>query len=99
MKLLEGKTAVVTGAARGIGSAIALKFASEGANIAVTDLVVNEVAESLIKELEAMGVKAKAYASDASKYGQTEEVVKQIFEDFGQIDIMQVRWVNMIMKK
>ena len=88
MKLLEGKTAVVTGAARGIGSAIALKFASEGANIAVTDLVVNELAESLIKELEAMGVKAKAYASDASKYGQTEEVVKQIMEDFGQIDIL-----------
>ncbi len=88
MKLLEGKTAVITGAARGIGSAIALKFASEGANIAVTDLVVNELAESLIKELEAMGVKAKAYASDASKYGQTEEVVKQIMEDFGQIDIL-----------
>ena len=88
MKLLEGRTAVVTGAARGIGSAIALKFASEGANIAVTDLVVNELAESLIKELEAMGVKAKAYASDASKYGQTEEVVKQIMEDFGQIDIL-----------
>ncbi|MEA1897348.1 MAG: 3-oxoacyl-[acyl-carrier-protein] reductase [Bacteroidota bacterium] len=88
MKLLEGKTAVITGAARGIGSAIALKYASEGANIAVTDLVINEVAESLIKELEEMGVKAKAYASDASKYGQTEEVVKQIMEDFGQIDIL-----------
>ena len=88
MKLLEGKTAVITGAARGIGSAIALKFASEGANIAVTDLVINEVAEALIKDLEAMGVKAKAYASDASKYGQTEEVVKQIMEDFGQIDIL-----------
>lgn len=88
MKLLEGKTAVITGAARGIGSAIALKFASEGANIAVTDLVVNEVAESLIKELEVMGVKAKAYASDASQYGQTEEVVKQIIENFGQIDIL-----------
>lgn len=88
MKLLEGKTAVITGAARGIGSAIAIKFASEGANIAVTDLVVNELAESLINELEAMGVKAKAYVSDASKYGQTEEVVKQIMEDFGQIDIL-----------
>ena len=88
MKLLEGKTAVITGAARGIGSAIALKYASEGANIAVTDLVINEVAEALIKDLEAMGIKAKAYASDASKYGQTEEVVKQIMEDFGQIDIL-----------
>ncbi len=88
MKLLEGKTAVITGAARGIGSAIALKYASEGANIAVTDLVINEVAEALIKDLEAMGVKAKAYVSDASKYGQTEEVVKQIMEDFGQIDIL-----------
>ena len=59
MGLLDGKTAIVTGAARGIGKAIALKFASEGANIAFTDLVIDENAENTAKEIEAMGVKAK----------------------------------------
>lgn len=88
MKLLEGKTAVITGAARGIGSAIALRFAKEGANIAITDLAVNEAANSVVREIEAQGVKAKAYASDASNYEQTQEVVKQILEDFGKIDIL-----------
>ncbi len=88
MKLLEGKTAVITGAARGIGAAIARKYASEGANIAVTDLVVNEAAEALIKELEGYGVKAKAYASDASNFQQTDEIVKEIMNDFGQIDVL-----------
>ena len=65
MGLLDGKTAIVTGAARGIGKAIALKFAAEGANIAFTDLVIDENAENTAKELEAMGVKAKGYASNA----------------------------------
>ena len=88
MKLLEGKTAVITGAARGIGSAIALRFAKEGANVAITDLAVNEAANSVVREIEAQGVKAKAYASDASNYEQTQEVVKQILEDFGNIDIL-----------
>ena len=88
MKLLEGKTAVVTGAARGIGSSIAKRFAKEGANVAITDLAVNESANSVIRELESYGVKAKAYASDASNYEQTQEVVKQIIEDFGRVDIL-----------
>ena len=64
MGLLDGKTAIVTGAARGIGKAIALKFAQEGANIAFTDLVIDENAEATAKEIEALGVKAKAYASN-----------------------------------
>lgn len=63
MGLLDGKTAIVTGAARGIGKAIALKFAQEGANIAFTDLVIDENAEATAKEIETLGVKAKAYAS------------------------------------
>ena len=88
MKLLEGKTAIITGAARGIGSSIAKRFAKEGANVAITDLAVNESANSVIRELESYGVKAKAYASDASNYEQTQEVVKQIIEDFGKVDIL-----------
>jgi 3-oxoacyl-[acyl-carrier protein] reductase len=85
MKLLEGKTALITGAARGIGKAIALKFAQEGANIAFTDLAVNEETE---QEIAALGVKAKSYASNAADFAQTEEVVKQVKEEFGSIDIL-----------
>ena len=85
MGLLEGKTALITGAARGIGKAIALKFASEGANIAFTDLAINEETE---QEIAALGVKAKSYASNAADFAQTEEVVKAVKEDFGSIDIL-----------
>ena len=85
MKLLEGKTALVTGAARGIGKAIALKFAAEGANVAFTDLEVNQETEN---EIAALGVKAKSYASNAADFAQTEEVVKQVKEEFGSIDIL-----------
>ena len=85
MGLLEGKTALITGAARGIGKAIALKFAAEGANIAFTDLAVNEETE---KEIAALGVKAKSYASNAADFAQTEEVVKAVKEEFGSIDIL-----------
>ena len=85
MKLLTGKTALVTGAARGIGKAIALKFAAEGANIAFTDLQVNEETE---KEIAALGVKVKSYASNAADFAQTEEVVKAVKEEFGAIDIL-----------
>lgn len=88
MKLLEGKTAVVTGAARGIGKALALKFASEGANIAFTDLVINEDAQQTEKEIAAMGVKVKAYASNAADFAQTEQVVAAIKEEFGSIDVL-----------
>ena len=85
MGLLEGKTALITGAARGIGKAIALKFAAEGANIAFTDLEVNLETE---KEIAAVGVKAKSYASNAADFAQTEEVVKAVKEEFGSIDIL-----------
>ena len=88
MKLLEGKTALITGAARGIGKAIALKFAQEGANIAFTDLVIDETGKATEDEIAALGVKAKGYASNAADFAQTEEVVKQIQADFGRIDIL-----------
>ena len=88
MKLLEGKVAVVTGAARGIGKALALRFAQEGADIAFTDLVIDENGLETQKEIEALGVKCKGYASNAADYKQTEEVVSQIKEDFGRIDIL-----------
>lgn len=88
MGLLDGKTALITGAARGIGKAIALKFAEEGADIAFTDLAINEAAEQTIKELEAFGHKVKAYASNAADFAQTHEVVEEIHKDFGRIDIL-----------
>ncbi len=88
MKLLEGKTAVITGAARGIGKAIALKFAQEGANIAFTDLVIDENGKKTEEEIKAYGVECKAYASNAANFADTEKVVNQIKDDFGRIDIL-----------
>lgn len=88
MGLLDGKVALITGAAKGIGKAIALKFASEGADVAFTDLVINEAAEETIKELEAFGHKVKGYASNAADFAQTQEVVDQIMAEFGHIDIL-----------
>ncbi len=88
MELLRGKTAIITGAARGIGKQIAISFAREGANIAFTDLVNDDNMKSLENELTSMGVKAKAYASDASNYNQTDDVVSKIIEDFGKVDIL-----------
>ncbi len=88
MGLLTGKTALVTGAARGIGKAIALKFAQEGANIAFTDLVIDENGKATEAEITALGVKAKGYASNAADFAQSEEVVKLVKEDFGSVDIL-----------
>ncbi|MCH5311685.1 MAG: 3-oxoacyl-[acyl-carrier-protein] reductase [Prevotella sp.] len=88
MGLLSGKTALVTGAARGIGKAIALKFAEEGANIAFTDLVIDENGQATEAEIAAKGVKVKGYASNAADFAQTEEVVKAVKEEFGSIDIL-----------
>ena len=88
MALLEGKNALITGAARGIGKAIAIKFAQEGANLAFTDLNRDENMEATEKELAALGVKAIGYASNAADFAQTDEVVKQIHKDFGSIDIL-----------
>lgn len=88
MGLLTGKTALVTGAARGIGKAIAIKFAEEGANVAFTDLVIDENGKATEAEIAEKGVKAKGYASNAADFTQTAEVVQQIMEDFGRIDIL-----------
>lgn len=88
MKLLEGKVAVITGAARGIGKAIALKFASEGADVAFTDLVIDENALATEAEMTAMGVRAKGYASNAANYDDTHNVIAEILKDFGRIDIL-----------
>ena len=88
MGMLDGKVALVTGAARGIGKAIALKFAEEGADVAFTDLVINEAAEETVSEIAAYGHKVKAYASNAAKFDETQAVVEEIIRDFGRIDIL-----------
>ena len=88
MKLLEGKTALITGAARGIGKALALRFAAEGANIAFTDLAIDENGKKTEEEIAALGVKVKGYASNAADFAQTETVVKEVVADFGRIDIL-----------
>ena len=83
---------MITGAARGIGKAVAMKFASEGANIAFTDLVLNDDMaaglEATRQEIEALGVTCRAYAGNAADFAETETVVKQIHADFGSIDIL-----------
>ena len=88
MKLLEGKVAIVTGAARGIGKASALKFASEGADIAFTDLAIDDNAKNTEKEILSLGVKCKGYASNAANFEDTAKVVAQILEDFGRVDVL-----------
>ena len=88
MKLLEGKVAVITGAARGIGKAVALKFAQEGANIAFTDLKYDENMQKTEEEIAALGVKVKGYASNAANFDDTHSVVESIMADFGRIDVL-----------
>lgn len=88
MKLLVGKTAIITGAARGIGRSIALKFGENGANVAFTDIISDECMVSLEKELAAMGVKGKGYVSDASSFESSEKIVNDILADFGSFDIL-----------
>ena len=88
MKLLEGKTAIITGASRGIGKAIAVRFAQEGCNVAFTDLFEDENMKNTEAELQKLGVKAKGYASDASNFEDTDRVVNEIVKEFGQIDAL-----------
>ena len=88
MKLLEGKTGLVTGGARGIGRAIAIAYAKQGANVAFSDMVADDNFRALEKELNAMGVKAKGYVSDASKYEASQTLVDEVVKDFGRIDIL-----------
>ena len=90
MKLLEGKVALVTGAGRntGIGKAVALRFAEQGANVAIVVRAINEVTDQIISELGACGVQAKAYVTDASSFEGAHEVVKQVVADFGRLDVL-----------
>lgn len=88
MKLLEGKNALITGASKGIGRAIALRFAAHGANIAFTYLSSVEQGQALEQELGAQGVKAKGYRSDASDFLQAEQLVNGVITDFGSLDIL-----------
>ncbi len=86
--LLEGKTALITGAARGIGKQIALAFAKEGCNIAFTDLELNDQVAATRDEIAALGVKVRAYASNAADFDAAHAVVDDIIKDFGQLDIL-----------
>lgn len=88
MKLLEGKTALITGASRGIGKTIVLTFARHGAHVAFTDLQADDAAEALKKELLTYGNKVAFYPSDASKYDDAQELIEQVVADFGRIDIL-----------
>ena len=88
MKLLENKVALITGAGRGIGKAIAIRFAQEGCNIAFTDIALSDFVLETEKELQAMGIQAKAYASNAANFAETQQVVEEIVKDFGRIDVL-----------
>lgn len=88
MKLLEGKTALITGASKGIGKAIAIKFAANGANVAFTYLSSVEKGQALEEELSALGVKVKGYRSDASDFKAAEELINSVVEDLGGLDIL-----------
>ena len=88
MKLLEGKVALITGAARGIGKAIAIKFAEEGANVAFTDLNYDDNMKATEAELNALGIKAKGYASNAASFEDSEKLIEKVVTDFERIDIL-----------
>ncbi len=88
MKLLEGKTALITGASRGIGKAIALRFANEGCDIAVTNIADDEEFKTAIREIEALGVKAKGYVSNAANFEDSKRVINEVVRDFTRIDIL-----------
>jgi 3-oxoacyl-[acyl-carrier protein] reductase len=88
MKLLEGKNALITGASKGIGRSIAMKYAEQGANVAFTYLSSVEQGQALEAELAAKGVKAKGYRSDASDFSQAEQLINDVVAEFGSLDIL-----------
>ena len=88
MKLLEGKTALITGASKGIGRSIAIRFAEQGANVAFTYLSSVEKGEALEKELEAKGIKAKGFRSDASDFQQAQQLIDDVVAEFGTLDVL-----------
>ena len=88
MGLLDGKVALITGATRGIGRAVALKFASEGADIAFTYVASHELAKELVEEIQSLGVKAKCYVSDAANFDAAHSVVAEVVAEFGKVDIL-----------
>lgn len=88
MKLLEGKTALITGASRGIGKAIALKFAGEGADLAVTNIVDDDEFKVTINEIGALGVKVKGYVFNVASFNDSQKIINDILTDFLKIDIL-----------
>jgi len=88
MKLLENKTAIITGATRGIGRGIAIEFAKQGANVAFTFSASTEAATALENELKSFGILAKGYQSNAANFDAAQELVKNVLEEFGTIDIL-----------
>lgn len=88
MNLLSGKVAIITGSGRGIGRAIALKYAQEGADVVITDLKIDESVEAFVRELEALGVRAKAYSSNAADFEAAHQLVEQVVKDFGRVDVL-----------
>ncbi len=88
MKLLEGKTALITGASRGIGKSIAIRFANEGADIAITNIFDDDEFKATVKELEALGVKAKGYVSNAADFNDAIKLIDSVVADFSRIDIL-----------
>ncbi|MGH1388096.1 3-oxoacyl-[acyl-carrier-protein] reductase [Kordia sp.] len=88
MKLLEGKTAIITGASRGIGKGIAQVFAAHGANVAFTYSSSVEAANELEKELNGLGIKAKGYKSNAANYQESQDLAAEVLKEFGSIDVL-----------